>query len=230
MAVLEATGGGITGSSTLKVIGPYDRRGQVAPNLNLVVPRGQLSVMAFFLEIQGYSWRAPRQARDMLNTVEICLHYRHEVTGRLIIVTESRRDTILSVVLDGKNTSTMNIITARNLYSFYPSFTASGRAYCGLTTHTEADSRQAARLWGIDLRDPITQPFIDDSACRMECPKLSRKVLGGKGVGRFCWDQHGVEHKDLGCERFSWSLGNRCLNPGCNDKDPALYNGWLGSI
>lgn len=136
------------------------------------------------------------------------------------------RNTILSVVLNGKNTATMNIITARNVYCFYPAFTARGKAFCGLTEHTEADARTALSLWGIDLRDPIMQPLIDDKACGMECPKLCRKVLGGRGIGRFCWDKNGVELNNLMGERFLWKLGDGCLNPRCNDKSPELYNGW----
>lgn len=226
MFALQTTKGGISGSSTLQVLLPYEVRGYRAPNLNIVVPRGEFHPMAIFLFDQGYTWcRNVRVTEELLNTVEHCVHFRHSNTRRLVILTESVRPTILNVVVEGRNTAAMNVITGRNIYSLYPAFTARGQAFCGVVEHNMLDTYTAARQWNINLRNPLIEPpFSEPTRCGVECGRRRRRLAGGRGIGLVCWKKDGVEHGDVfEDQRMSWTLSGRCINPECRDKEPKLY-------
>lgn len=225
MAVLESTGGVITGSSTLKVILPYERRSSSAPNLNVVVPLGGFGPACTFLRCAGYRGRMLVTSPPLLRTVRACAHYTHPTTGRIVIVAESTRSSVFNVVVKGKYTSSMNMITPRSIYTLYQALTATGYALCGASYSTPLDVLNASTLWGIDARGPNEQLDDDDRICGLECPRRSRKMLGGYGVGQVCWDPSGCETGMERNERMQWKLGDYCSNPGCRDKEPELYCG-----
>lgn len=222
MSTLEMTDGVITGSSTLKVILPYKYRGSKAPNLNIIVPAGAMAAIGVFLFTMGYTCKEIPVDRVKLETVEACFHFRFPGTSRLIIITESTRPTVLNVLLEGKSTASMNAITARNIYCFYPTFTANGYAFCGLMDHSLLEALKMERRWGLELRDPALHPFEDGRKCGLECPRRIRKVQEG-GIGKTCWNSNGREDVVLGRQRFTWKLNDYCLNPRCEDKEPELY-------
>lgn len=228
MFILRATKGGLTGSSTLQVLLSPEQRGIRAPDLNIVVPHGGVPPIGHFLFVRGYKWcRKVIIKEELLNTVEKCLHFRHYRTRRLVIVTESVRPTILNVVIEGQNTSTMNVITGKNIYSFYPALTARGQAFCGVVENTAMDSYSAACLWNINLRNPLTgPPFSEPTRCGVECGRRRRRLAGGRGVGVGVvrWNRQGAEHGEVfEDQRMSWTLSGACINPGCQDKEPELY-------
>lgn len=224
--MLRVSRGCLTGSATLQVLMPYELRCNfVAPNLNIVVPLGELAPIGLFLAERGYTWcKTLRVAKKLLNTVESCLLFKHSTTGQLVIVTESIRPTVLNVIIEGRNTATMNIITSRNIFSLYPAFTARGHAFCGVINHTATDSITMASIWNIDLRNPLTEnPFPEGTKCGVECGRRRRR-LGGRGIGLVCWNPKGKEDGDVfGNKRMYWMLNEGCLNPGCQDKEPELY-------
>lgn len=225
MAVLESSSAVVTGSSTLKVILPCERRSSIAPNLNIVVPLGRMESMESFIGDAGYRGRRLTIDDPLHITVRSCIHYIHPTTNRIIILAESARSTVLGVVVEGKNTSTMNMITSRSIYALYQGFTATGNALCGASYSTLLDISNAAALWGIDVQCPIEQLDDHGRICGLECPRRFRKMLGGYGVGQVCWNPLGRDTWMQGNERMRWRLGDYCPNPGCQDKEPELYRG-----
>lgn len=215
--MLEDTGGVMTGSSTLKIILPCDRRWITAPDLNIVVPKGGTDIMKTFLEDGGYKAQPLKLDPKLRDKVVICTQLRHGLSGAVVLITESSRNFILNVILDGKNTANMNIVSARNIYSFYPEFTASGRAYCGYTSPNIFDKSEAAK-WGLVLRDPLNDRYRRDR-CGDECPRLQRRMNGLRGVGFVCWNKIGKEYPVLADQRVEWSLGPYCVNRWCPNTD-----------
>lgn len=225
MRALETSGGVVTGSSTLKVLLPCNQRASEAPDLNLVVLNGGAAPVGLFLQRAGYKWKATFVAQYLIDTVKNCFYFRHSSSGRLIILTESTRNTVLNVVLEGKSSLSISAITPKNIYSYYPAFTARGYAFSGLIGATSPEIQAARKLWGLDLRDPCLYPLKDDEECGVECPRLLRKTRKGHGIGVVCWNKEGLELGDLGNQRLSWQLGVACVNPKCKDKEPKLYSG-----
>lgn len=224
MKILETTNGVITGTSTLKVLLPHDRRSAAAPNLNIIVPKDEMSALGLFLHTRGFRWKSVPITRMLSDTVEACYLFRHPQSKGFIFVTKSTRPTILNVLVENKNTATMNAITARSIYSLYPALTASGKAFSGLTQYTVADGLTMALRWGLDLRDPTVHPLEGDRECGYECPRRFRKMQGG-GIGMVCWNKDGIERTLLSDQRVSWRLSDYCLNVRCRDKEPELYHG-----
>lgn len=222
---MSATNGAVTGSSTLKVILPFDRRGCTAPNLNIVVPEGGYPAVGLFLRDRGYRGKRVMITRALFATVRACIRFTHPVTRSVVFVTESTRPMVLNVVLEGKNTATMNIITQRSIYCFYQTFTAGGNGfYSDVVSNAPSDLVKSANLWGLNLRDPFEE---DDEGriCGLECPNRPRKMLSGQGIGRVCWNRSGYELVVPVDTRMYWNLGGYCVNPGCLDKEPELYHG-----
>lgn len=217
-SVLNDAGGAITGSSTLKVTRPYIFRSNSAKNLNLVVPKGQSTRLLVFLVQHGYFPRMLKIKPVFLGIVHSCVHFVHHSSKQSIIVAESFRESILGVILESKNSSTMNLITARNIYSFYPVFSAKNLAYSGYIDHSPADESSAA-AWGIFLTSPGIWQDIPTTGCGDECPRIVRRMSTLDGIGLVCWNQNGREKVTLTQQRFYWTLGPTCKNPNCRYVD-----------
>lgn len=210
--MLENTEGVITGSSTLKVLLPYERRRHIKTgNLNIVVPSGNSSAVVAFAEARQYIMKPIENSRPP--SIKSCSRLVHRDSGAVILVTESHRSTVLDIVLYSANTACMNIITPRNVFSFYPKLTANGEASCEyvMATNEEVDK---AKEWGIDLQRPLwhENEKID---CGIECPIRIRQIKGLEGIGVACWNKTGVEPQDIANQDWEWRLGTICVNMHC---------------
>lgn len=171
--------------------------------------------MLSFLQQRGYQSLLLETKRCLLEVVSSCWQLTHVETKRVILLTESTKPTILNVVFKGKNTSSMNLITAKSIYSFYHNLISTNLAYSGFILIDELDIRSSAR-WGIELRDPML--FLEDeqtAPCGVECPKVVRRMRNLFGVNAVCWNTEGEEMPLLSEERMTWYLGPYCRNKYC---------------
>lgn len=205
----------MTGSSTLQVLLPYNRRFIQAPDLNIVVPKAKQTSLLSFLQQKSYLPLQLKTKSCLLEVVTSCWHLTHVDTKHVILLTESTKPTTLNVVLNGNNTATMNLITAKTIYSFYHDLISTNHAYSGFIPITDLDIRSAAQ-WEIELRDPIL--FLEDEQtepCGVECPRMVRRMRNLIGIGTVCWNFEGSELPLMSEERMTWYLGPYCRNKYC---------------
>lgn len=131
-----------------------------------------------------------------------------------VTLTVSRTDDVLAVILNCGNTATMNALTEKSIYSFYPDLTLRnvalmGGRWCGYSsTWMERYSRQGLTA------SRCTRGF--DGPCGYDaCPAIARRVVGLRSIGVMMWNREGLEEDDLGETSLAWSMNTMCQNWLC---------------
>lgn len=175
----------------------------------------------------GYSCIKKNIPTPWKRTTASCYVFSVPSSEKSIMITESTTQSVLMVVLDGKNTLSMNAITANRLYSFYPVFTSKGRAYSTFYL-AENIHKDAAANWGIVLNNPEEVHF--DSPCGLECPFIRRRVRGLRGIGLVRWNNDEGQKKSIDLEEqpIMWTIGATCSNPYCPHLQEYYRDGFGG--
>lgn len=209
---LEQSNAVIHGSSTLTFMLHSCR--QFKPrNLNIAVPRGGSDAIVTVFRAAGYSVNKVECYPYNIGQVARCFHIINQVARGTILILESSTTSVLPVVLGAHHTASMNILTARNFYSFYPHFTTRHLSICG-NSLPEYESLVGLARVGVRVVDNGRHTSYEGS-CGLECPNIQRRVRGMHGVGVVCWNPRGRQNIDFAEETIKWGIGGYCYNPLC---------------
>lgn len=177
--------------------------------------------MGHLLEDHGFEQHEGTIINHMIDTCESHTIFKHKAKsaedepGKTeVTVTESRTEEVLAVILNSGNTATMNALTERTLYSFYPSLTLRNVALMG----GRWDRCCRTRMYRFDRQGlaafRCTAGFIQE--CGYDaCPAIARRVSGLRSIGVLTWNDGGAEEQDLGETSLAWSVNKICLNGWC---------------
>lgn len=224
--MLEAVaqdGGAISGSFVQALLRSEWSRTWTVRDLNIVVPKGRGAAVGALVEGQGYQQHEGTIIDHMVDTCESHSIFKHKNNAAeagppktQVTVTESQTDEVLAVILDSGNTATMNALTEKMLYSFYPKLTLRNVALMG----NRWGRRCSTRMYRFDTQGlaafPCTKAFIRE--CGYEtCPAIARRVSGLRSIGVLTWNGAGVEEQDLTEASLAWSVNRVCLNVWCRN-------------
>lgn len=133
-----------------------------------------------------------------------------------VTITEASTDNVLAPLLKCGNTATMNALSPRTLYSFYPTLTLQGKALMGqrwVNSYKESLERFAEQ--GINTTSD-TQDW--ETPCGYSaCPAIARRVEGLRSIGVMVWNRNGFEGKDLTEWSMAWGINRVCWNGECEN-------------
>lgn len=154
---------------------------------------------------------------------------RHRYDPLSITLIECKGWTALKPILSSASTMYMNIMSATSYISFYPELLE--RQQC-LVRHIDG-----TRMWthvetGLDAKHGVIIDNVDARLPCSECPRLRRRVAGGRGISGILWNmtlvrrllKHNwddeymeavVEKFPAGLYGFTWQFSSHCLNLHC---------------
>lgn len=216
MDALGTEGGIIVGSVVQALLKGDVGRAWQPRDVNVIVPKGRGGVLKSCLEANGYTWSEGKVMSHMVDCCSKQYEYTHKDESAVITVTEASTLNVLATLFGCGNTATMNALTPRRLYSFYPKLTLTGRALTGyrwVDTYKERYERYFAQ--GI-AATACTQDW--PMACGYEaCPAVARRVQGLRAIGVMIWNPEGREEMDLTELSIAWALNKRCWNVNCDN-------------
>ncbi|KAJ7036748.1 hypothetical protein C8F04DRAFT_1257628 [Mycena alexandri] len=210
--VLETALSGMAGSLTSGLLTPpYNQA--VTDNLNILVPRGNMSIWRDFLETinLGEHMDQPGVDRKFLHTT-----FSH--VGFTISLSESRDNSIFTPLIGATTTLNTTLCTAAGFYSLYPSLLSQRRALEGWFP---TPVRKAVAIGKRGYRSSFSTTSWQ-RPCGLACPILWRQVRGLHDVGVFNWGGYKGQHSDSSGagvpfhdNDLKWRLGDVCTNINC---------------
>lgn len=210
--VLSDCNGAIYGSFALTLFEPGARSPWTPNNLNIAVPWHKSEKMANFLTSEGYKLE-PR--RHIMHRWYHLIHDNRTFTKEAcppIFLCEGYDDTVLPIILASDTTATINCLTSRSYYSFYPTFTRQGWAIAGWQGAVPKSPSKITKRGYTYFKDP---PLKENRLCGTACTVNPRRVRGRNGIGVVVWKKEAEESHRLDGESFVWKLGFQCRNRHC---------------
>ncbi|KAF8801481.1 hypothetical protein BYT27DRAFT_7114880, partial [Phlegmacium glaucopus] len=218
--LLKELKGAIVGSTAWNILSIDD----VEPrDLNIVIPSGieyAIERIKAYLACSGTTVMfdgAPSTVYASLTTWFIRI-LRH--LGKTITVTLSKSASIVPIVVSSPLTCQTNIITATNIYCFYPNLLSQREAARGMPViqHLELEQLMRRGIWCLGSNTPWP------TACRNACLPLWRRTEALDGVAILHWGGYRGSSicnnsnsftDDIGFSNFKWRLGIQCFNINC---------------
>lgn len=130
-------------------------------------------------------------------------------------MTEGNDESIVPIVVGTSATATMNALTSRTFYSFYPQIT---RRYWALANWPHERDGEPTKFrergYTFFTRAPLTQ----QGKCSFTCPVNPRRIRGRHHMGLHVWNTTRKEGKKLDETEYIWQLGTICTNRRCRYK------------
>ncbi|KAJ6460674.1 hypothetical protein C8R47DRAFT_1226174 [Mycena vitilis] len=226
--LLESSLGAIGGSTVAGLLSAPYRHGWTPSNLNIFLPRGILFTWRSWLESLGLRETPPRLGvgRKFQRTSRNHVVYTSFLPGHTIMLTESKDNSVLTILMSATSTWCTNIATCSDFFVLYSKLTNENRALEGWFP---TNVRQAVKIDDRGIRNSISTASWQ-MPCGFHCPILWREIRGFEGVGVFRWGGASNQHADgvstVGIpavnDSMTWRLGDACANENC-DEDRANY-------
>lgn len=213
MAALGKDNGVIVGSFVQALLKTDDGRDWEPQDLNVIVPNGRGLEMKSTLEAHGYNKTAGVVRFHMINSCVAHEIFKKDGKAR-ITITEALTGNVLPSLFSCGNTATMNALTPRTLYSFYPSLTLQGKALTG-PHWTDTYKERADRYVKQEISASVCTEGWKTPCGYAACPAVARRMEGLRSIGVMVWNRNGVEEKDLTEWSMSWGINRVCRNVNC---------------
>ncbi|KAF8059260.1 hypothetical protein FPV67DRAFT_1675335 [Lyophyllum atratum] len=219
---LDGMQGIVSGSTCLAVFQAQATRRWSPNDLNIVIPCQRLEELARFFYACGATHRTAVVMSTCADTTRSYTVFCLPGNNRMIGVAESATASVLPVVLDGRSTALMNIMTGRSFTSFYPHLTGAGLAVVGFV-HPTSLERSRHSVKGVTLLEP-SELWRLRGRCGWECGAIQRRIRGGRGIGTLVWNASasgGFRQEDA---PIVWGLLGVCKNPRCEFRERRRSN------
>ncbi|KAJ7891176.1 hypothetical protein B0H13DRAFT_2340664 [Mycena leptocephala] len=220
--ILEASLSAVGGSTVSSVLSfPYRHR-WLPSNLNILLPFGRMFEWRDFLERIGLHEIVSKVKgvdRKHARTTASHIVFESFIPGHTILLSESKDESVLTLLMSATTTWCTNIATCSDIYSLYTKLTVQNRALEGWFP---TNVRQAVAIGKRNIRSSISTSSWN-VPCGWQCPVLWRDLRGFKGVGVFRWGGNHNQHKDglstvgnpVVKSSMKWRLGDLCTNRHC---------------
>ncbi|KAJ7648254.1 hypothetical protein DFH06DRAFT_1332490 [Mycena polygramma] len=228
--LLESSLSGIGGSTISSLLSSPYRHRWTPSNLNVFLPRGCMGRWRDFFHSIGLFRIGIQFGVSHKHTVTTCEHvvYSSFLAGHRIMLTESKDESILTILMSATSTWCTNVATCSDIFSLYTQLTNENRSLEGWYPYP-TNVRQAVKIDKRGIRSSISTSSWR-IPCGWHCPVLWRELRGFRGVGVFRWGGISNQHADgvstVGIpavnSSMTWRLGDLCTNKNC-DEDRVSY-------
>lgn len=210
--MLSRSSAAVFGSTTLTLFQPESDNGWTPNNLNIAVPWHKSQLFINFLTEEGYIQR-PKSKMPYRWYHLIHCHRPFMKEGHpMIFITEGTYDNIVPTIVGTSTTATMNALTSRSFYSFYPQFTRKKWTFSNWPTALTGEPAKFLYRGYKYFRRP---PLRLDNSCTFACPNNPRRLRGRRHMGTHVWNTEGKEERRLDTFEIIWQLGTTCTNVRC---------------
>ncbi|KAJ7017934.1 hypothetical protein C8F04DRAFT_1199715 [Mycena alexandri] len=217
--VLNSSGSGMAGSfSTSLLTPPYGLA--LTTDLNIFTIRGNLFIWRDFLDSIHVTALDNQRGIDCryLHTTANHIVYHAKTKNFTISVTESKDNSLFTLLIGATTTLNTTIITSAKIYALYASLLSQRRALEGWFP---TPVKKAVAIGKRRYRSSFSTASWD-RPCGINCPILWRHIRGLRKVGVFNWGGNQNQYDDFSevgipfsDNNLKWRLGDTCSNAAC---------------